>query len=89
VKVIYAVWIILTTLMFGFLFESRRNWLAGLELLRLLSIPLGLYQLSGFGLPVVASVALFSLISALFFVYLFRKTNKINADSATATTAYP
>jgi len=88
-KVIYAVWIILTTLMFGFLFESRRNWLAGLELLRLLSIPLGLYQLSGIGLPVVASVALFSLISALFFLYLFRKTNKSNTDSATATTAYP
>lgn len=89
VKAAYAVWIILTTLMFGFLFESRHNWLAGLELLRLLSIPFGLYQLSGFGLPVVVCVALFSVISALFFLYLFRKTDKNDTDSAATATAYP
>lgn len=53
-KVVYAMWIIITTLMFGFLFESRKRWLAGLEVLRLVFVPAGLYWMgqTGFEIPI-------------------------------------
>ncbi len=52
-KTLFAVWIVVTTLMFGFLFESRKRWLMALEVIRLLSAPLGVYGLSlaGFTAP--------------------------------------
>lgn len=72
-KALYAIWIVLTTLMFGFLFESKSRWLAGLELLRLLSIPVGLYAMQAFSLPVLIGVGAFSIFSTWTFVYLFKK----------------
>lgn len=70
-KIAYAFWIILTTVMFGFLFESRSRWLAGMEILRLLAIPAGLYmmQLSGFDIPgwMLSLGAAFAVVSALSF----------------------
>jgi len=52
-KGIYSGWVILTTLMFGFLFEWRRQWVTTLEWLRLLAIPAGLkgLQLTGMDIP--------------------------------------
>ncbi len=53
-KVGYAAWMIVTTLMFGFLFESPSRWLGALEVLRLLCIPLGLYLMGNAGVAVPA-----------------------------------
>lgn len=41
----FAVWIIVTTVIFGLLFESNRTWIAVLEVTRLLALPLGAYGL--------------------------------------------
>ncbi|MEL6924189.1 MAG: sterol desaturase family protein, partial [Bacteroidota bacterium] len=77
VKSGFALWIVLSTLMFGLLFESRSRWIVLLETVRLLSIPLGLYWMgqSGFPLPLwtvpVASVVV--LISLLAFFRIYRK----------------
>lgn len=77
-KVFYAIWIILTTLMFGFLFESNKTWLKYLELLRLAAIPLGSFYLiaQGFSISSVILVVLwtFSAASAIAFLYLKSKT---------------
>lgn len=52
-KSLYGAWMVLTTLMFGFLFEWRRQWVTALEWLRLLVIPAGLFglQASGMAIP--------------------------------------
>lgn len=52
VKTGYAIWIIVTALSFGFLFEKPNRWFNGLEILRLLVIPIGLFlvQKSGYAL---------------------------------------
>ena len=47
-KILFAIWIILTTLIFGFLFEVSKPWVFVLEALRLLTIPLGVTYLSIF-----------------------------------------
>ncbi|MEM9920076.1 MAG: sterol desaturase family protein [Bacteroidota bacterium] len=74
VKVTFALWIIFSTLMFGFLFEHKSPHLTWLEGLRLLGMPLLVYLLisSGFPLPgwtlVVASlIAVISLLAFLRF----------------------
>jgi alkylglycerol monooxygenase len=76
-KVLYAVWIVITTLMFGFLFESRSRWLVGLEVLRLLSLPLGVYLMgiAGFDLPVwvLPATAVFALFSVFGFFGILRR----------------
>lgn len=77
VKALYAVWIIFTTLMFGFLFESNNRWLKGLEVLRLLLIPFGVYGLivAGYNLPfwlLPAGIA-FTVASILAFFWLMRR----------------
>ncbi|MDP5172677.1 MAG: sterol desaturase family protein [Bacteroidia bacterium] len=50
VKLLYGSWMILSTLMFGFLFEWRKAWVTGLEWIRLLAIPAGLLGLQSIGL---------------------------------------
>lgn len=53
VKSFYALWIIWSTLMFGFLFEGKKSWLKIAESLRLIFIPFGVFELvqSGYMLP--------------------------------------
>ncbi len=80
-KVAYACWIIITTLMFGFLFESRKRWLTGLELLRLLLIPVGLWAISMQGVVafpywVLTFAGVFSAFSITAFLYLMKKTEQ-------------
>lgn len=41
----YSLWILWTTLTFGLLFEKTKTWVAGIELIRLLLIPIGFYWL--------------------------------------------
>lgn len=77
-KIGYAIWIVLTTLMFGFIFEIQSRWLAGLEVLRLLTIPIGLYFLGLFGNTMVIGVAIFCGISLLAFLILFKKSLDAN-----------
>lgn len=51
-KLIFGGWIVVTTLMFGFLFEWRRTWVTATEWLRLLAIPLGLFGLQQAGINI-------------------------------------
>jgi alkylglycerol monooxygenase len=81
-KVIFAIWIIVSTLMFGFLFESNKRWLVGLEVFRLLVIPVGLWAMTTYGaalLPLwlIPVSVLFSAGSILAFLFLIQKTYKI------------
>ena len=77
-KILFAVWIIGTTLMFGFLFEYKSKWLSMLEIFRLACIPLGIYilQLSGFGIPqwMFVSFTLFAMLSMFAFFKLNPKS---------------
>jgi len=80
IKIGFAVWIVLSTLMFGFLFETKSKWLPIFEVVRLSSIPIGLYfiQLSGFVLPswvllVAVGIALSSLLA---FSAIYRLASK-------------
>lgn len=75
-KIAYAIWIVLTTLMFGFIFEIRRYWLATLEVIRLVTIPIGLYFLGMFSSTILTIVAVFCLLSLLAFLFLFKKSLK-------------
>jgi len=76
-KSLYATWVIVTTVIFGLLFETRSRWLAVTEVIRLLALPAGVYGILSLGhtlpswlLPVVALLAAFSLLA---FLMLFRK----------------
>lgn len=75
-KVIYAIWIITTTLMFGFLFESKSRWPAVLEVLRLLAIPVGFFAMAVFDYAVPQWVfitgAVFAALSIAAFLRLMR-----------------
>ncbi len=68
-KVGFALWIVWTTLMFGFLFEKKDRRLGALELLRLLAMPLGAWWAVQIGLEVPQvlrlSLAVFAGASAL------------------------
>lgn len=84
IKVLFAFWIIVTTLMFGFLFESNKRWLTGLEVFRLLVIPAGLWAISTNGIAplpfwLIPLSTLFSTGSILAFLYLMQKTDKIKS----------
>lgn len=81
-KGIYAVWIIITTLMFGFLFETRSKWLAGLEVLRIVTIPVGLYAMQVFAIPIIIGVAVFCALSLFAFVYLYRKALSVQVGAS-------
>jgi len=76
IKIGYALWIVFTTLIFGFLFERRSVLLATLELLRLISIPLGLYLLGSFPQWVLLLSTAFSLGSIAVFLSLYRHTRR-------------
>ncbi len=80
VKALFAGWILLATLMFGFLFEWRRKWVTSLEWLRLLSIPLGLWglQRTGLAIPdeVLWSSVPFVLLSLAWLTYILRTVPK-------------
>ncbi len=69
IKIGLALWIIGTTIMFGLLFERLTRRLVVVEIIRLISIPIGVYLLisKGFALPLWAvGVALgFSLLSMM------------------------
>ncbi len=84
VKIGFAAWIILTTLMFGLLFESCRRWLAGAEILRLATIPLGLWVLTGaFSLWWVGGM-IFAVASILGFIYLWQQVSYDQRPSTAA-----
>lgn len=70
-KIGAAVWIVVTTVTFGFLLEKQSRWLPFVETIRLLLMPAGLYllMLSGIGIPYWAlwMVGIFSIISLGYF----------------------
>ena len=76
-KLLFAVWIIITTLMFGFLFEYKNKWVVVIEISRLISMPLGIYLLqnNGFLIPqwLFFAVLLFAIGSIISFVFLLSK----------------
>jgi len=79
VKILFTTWIVASTLSFGFLFESKGQWLLTVfETLRLLAIPFGIhvFEFNGIAFPswlfwVVSFFALASLIA-----FLRLKTNE-------------
>lgn len=76
VKWVFAAWIIWSTLMFGFLFEKVTLWLKGLEILRLLTLLLGVFWLDTHWLPlsdfVLLTVAIFVLGSMIYLRWIER-----------------
>ncbi len=91
-KIIYALWIIITTITFGLLFESRRKWVQALEILRLLAVPLGLYAMQKVGYPVpdwlIIVASIYVIASDLVFISLIRRqaSPAISKDPAKSTT---
>ncbi len=85
-KLSFTLWIIVTTLMFGFLFEYQKKWLNLLEILRLLAIPGGIIflQNSGFVIPqwLFFSFSVFAIASIFAFIRLIKK-NKLASQSVT------
>ncbi len=77
-KIAFAAWIIITTLMFGFLFEYKNKWLNFIEIARLLAIPIGLYFLiiKGFEIPQLLFFIFtgFAIISIIVFLRLISKS---------------
>ncbi len=73
-KACYALWILVTTLMFGFLFEHKNGWLSALELARLAAIPAGMGLVARAGIPLPAPAIglglLFAAASMLAFAWL-------------------
>lgn len=72
-KTLYAVWIVITTLMFGFLFETKKRWVKVLEVIRLVAIPAGigtLNSISGSPVPSILfiSSSVFALLSILMLI---------------------
>ncbi len=78
VKIAFASWIIITTLMFGFLFESRNNWVKLLEIFRLVMIPIGTYFLQRNGLDIsqwlLLSFSIFAIGSIIAFLIISSKS---------------
>ena len=77
-KWLFALWIILTTVMFGFMFESKnRIWIL-VEALRLLLMPIGMYVLNAqlaMGLPMwgIILVGAFAVASLIVFIRLHQR----------------
>lgn len=75
----FAVFIVVTTLMFGFLFESKSRWISGLEVFRLLAIPIGTYLFIYFnyGIPqwILFVNSIFALGSIAGYFYILQRTN--------------
>ncbi len=77
-KLSFALWIIGTTLMFAFLFEQHRPWLALLEVARIITVPVGLYAMQQWGSYVVpywlqGLAWAWALVSAVAFVWIWRR----------------
>lgn len=76
-KALYAVWVIVTTVIFGLLFETNSRWLAVTEVLRLLALPVGTYGLLTLGLAIpswlLIVVTLLVAFSIAAFLMLFKK----------------
>ncbi len=72
-KAAFAAWIIITTLIFGFLFETRKRWVAALEILRLLALPFGLFLTKQTTAPtwLLLGVSAFTLFSILSFLKIY------------------
>lgn len=84
----YALWMILATLMFGFLFEWRKQWVTALEWLRLLAIPAGLAGLQFMGMAIpdwaIWTSALYSVLSLIWLSrMLMKKPEHKAADTST------
>ena len=77
-KVVFAVWIVVTTFMFGVMFESTKRIWGVLEVLRLLTIPFGIYWFGSFGMG-WWSIGL-GIVFALISIYFFLKLWKISRD---------
>jgi sterol desaturase/sphingolipid hydroxylase (fatty acid hydroxylase superfamily) len=79
-KATYAVWIVLTTLMFGFLFEWNKVWLGLLEAIRLLAIPIGIIWIGYASSWIMGFAVLFALGSTLVFYRLFQKARNQRSE---------
>ena len=73
-KVGYALWIMATTLIFGFLFERKNAWLSLAEILRLFCIPLGVYFMGAAHIPawLLVSSVLFTLGSIGWYLWVYK-----------------
>jgi hypothetical protein len=76
-KIVAAVWIVYTSMIFGFLFENRSKWLIGLELMRLFYLPIAGVIMLQLGYPIgvnlIIGVLAFALLSGGAFLYLMRR----------------
>ena len=76
-KIVFALWIIWTTTMFGFLFESSNRWVPMLEVIRLLTIPVGMFYLLNLpiGLPfwTLPFASALTALSLGAFIYILRR----------------
>ncbi len=81
-QVTLAAWVIVTTLMFGFMFEARGLWVAVLEVTRLLALPVGAYLLvqAEYAWPLwtIGSVWVFAGLSIPAGLYILRRVNQIS-----------
>jgi sterol desaturase/sphingolipid hydroxylase (fatty acid hydroxylase superfamily) len=77
VKIIVVVWIVFTSMIFGFLFENRSRLLLGLELVRLLYLPVALLVLAQLNYPIDPKLTIGALVYALLsggaFVFLEKR----------------
>lgn len=79
-KILYAIWIVATTLMFGFLFEVHKKWVKVMEAIRLLAIPLGLWAMNTYGdgnfpLWLVFFSVLFAILSLIIFFRISQRAD--------------
>ncbi|MEO1515400.1 MAG: sterol desaturase family protein [Bacteroidota bacterium] len=70
-KIAFALWIVLSALLFGLLFERRAGWIKALEVVRLLSIPALLYALQADGLALPFWLVLLATAFVLLSLYGF------------------
>lgn len=68
---VYGLWIVITTMMFGFLFESKGRWLALIEIPRLLMIPFGVYAMIQMGHSFPTWSIFITAIFAVFSIFAF------------------
>lgn len=75
-KVVFALWIVITALMFGFLFEKESRYLYILELVRVALVPIGFYFLLDIneilGLIVLISSIVYFVLSVFFISKIYK-----------------
>ena len=84
-KALFALWIILTTITFGWLFERRNHWLSFLEVFRLLALPVGLLTMLYVGYPVPGWMIWLVSVFALGSIFVFFRLNKPVPRTTSAT----